>query len=532
MNVEFIIGRLKNKQDWENLAEALGGTGSRVVRSIIRHLITINVDSYLIESRYIDRDYSSDYRRFYAQTFRTYDRHCKRVHFFAEDVASIIGKPKWTERQQVLQATSKRSYLGFCVVRPLPGAPIGRTVLRAAGPQLAGLESAVTCRAEARANLLGAELDVVGTSFMQQDSRVGACAQVAIWAGARHMHLRHKYDWLSVTDITRLAQPTTSEEATSLPAGSDFLTSERMIRAINEMGFQPLCFENADIGAAILPYVESGLPVILGLHHKQSLGHAVTVIGRVFAQRSTPSSDAIDYVPAFIVHDDQAGPYMLVPTDSTMATRHKFDPNQIVSHRFLGNTSVALNVSDHAVFAVALMPQRVFSTAAEALHTTRKRIDALVADMAGIRAALKTRGAAVNDRLLDELALAHKQKKLVLRTYLTSASGYRRHIAQGTACNELKDVLLRLHLPHFTWVTEISTADSYNHSSPGMRRMYGHAVLDATSTGKDTAGLLMLHLPGIAFVRTVDAKSDEQHERAIVINNDALYECREKRFDH
>lgn len=532
MNIEFIIGHLQGKQDWANLAEALGGGTSRVVQSIIRHLITVNVRSYLIESRYIDRDYSSDYRRFYAQTFRTYERHCKRVHFFAEDIASVLGKPTWTERRDELQKTSGRSYLGFCVVRPLPGAPIGRTILKAAGAQLAGVESAVTCRAAARANLLGAELDVVGTSFMQQDSRVGACAQVAIWIGARHMHLRHKYDWLSVADITRLAQPTTSEEATSLPAGSDFLTSERMIRAINEMGFQPLCFQDQNIGAAILPYVESGLPVILGLQANQSLGHAVTVVGRVFAKRSTPTSEAIDYVPAFIVHDDQAGPYMLVPRDSSAVAGHNFDPNQLASHRFLGPSPIALNVNDHGVFAVALMPVRAFSTAREAELTTRKRIDAIAAAMPKIRRSLKGHGATMNDRLIDELLAAHKQKKVILRTYLTSASGYRRHIAQGTACNDLKDVLLRLHLPHFTWVTEISTVDSYNHSSSGLRRMYGHGLLDATSTGKDTAGLLMLHLPGMAFLRNVDAKPGEQQERAIVINDDALYECREKRFDH
>ena len=60
MNIEFIIGHLQGKQDWANLAEALGGGTSRVVQSIIRHLITVNVRSYLIESRYIDRDYSSD----------------------------------------------------------------------------------------------------------------------------------------------------------------------------------------------------------------------------------------------------------------------------------------------------------------------------------------------------------------------------------------------------------------------------------------------------------------------------------------
>ncbi len=114
---------------------------------------------------------------------------------------------------------------------------------------------------------------------------------------------------------------------------------------------------------------------------------------------------------------------------------------------------VDLNVEEHAVFAVALMPIRAFSTARAAERTARGRIDAAFSDMPKIRDALAKKGADVNARLIEELIEAHKQDKMVLRTYLTSAAGYRRHIALGTACNDLKDVLLRLHLPHFTWVT-------------------------------------------------------------------------------
>jgi hypothetical protein len=303
MNVSFEVGHLKNEADWKQLGSLLGGA-SGVVSSVIRNLILSKVVSYLIESPYIDRDYSSDYRFFYAQTFKTYQRHCKRIHFFAEDVAQILALPNWTARTKALEATSLRSYCGFCVVLPLPNASIGRSALKIKGPEGKDLESVITCRADIRANLLGAELDVCGTAFMQQDSRVGACAQVAIWMGARHMHQRYRYNWLSVADITKLAAPTTSDESTSLPAGSDFLTSERMIRAVSEMGFQPLCFKGSNIGEQIIPYVESGLPVILGLEIPgASIGHAVTVIGRVFEKIASPSSRPIDYVAGFIVHE-------------------------------------------------------------------------------------------------------------------------------------------------------------------------------------------------------------------------------------
>ncbi len=94
----------------------------------------------------------------------------------------------------------------------------------------------------------------------------------------------------------------------------------------------------------------------------------------------------------------------------------------------------------------------------------------------------------------------------------------------GTASNELKDILGQMNLPHFTWITEIATIDSYNQASPGMRRMYGHSIIDATSTGRDVLGHLALHLPGLVIQRDVNS----EQERVVVISDDALYNCRDK----
>ena len=342
------------------------------------------------------------------------------------------------------------------------------------------------------------------------------------------MHARYSYNWVSVADITKLAAPTTASEATSLPAGSEFLTSERMIRAIDEIGFQPLCFRGRNlIGEAILPYVESGIPVIVGLNNGGARGHAVAVVGRVFSKLSTPKNKAIDYVSAYIVHDDQAGPYMLTPMMSGLAANKRFEAEDFIRHALNGKMT-DLNMHDHAVFAVALMPRKVFSTAQAAEVTASNRIDAILKMMSRVRQDLATEQVSVNDRLMDELETAYDSDEVVLRTYLTSAAGYRRHIARGTASEQLKDILLSLHLPHFTWVTEISTTGSYNQQSPGLRRIYGHAVVDATSTGKDKSGLLILHLPGIVVMNNVDASPEKAEEYAI-IDDDRLYEWREKR---
>ena len=314
MKISHVVESLETQEAWSRLARLLGGRSLDVVRNTIRHLRVVEAKSYVLEDPYIDRDYSTDYSQFYARTFRNHERHCKRVHFFSEDISPLLRRPLTTAQLRCMGELAQQTYCGFCVVRPLSAAPIGRTVLLARLANGFDMEATVTCRADFDAHLLGTRLQVTGTSFLQQDSRVGACAQVAIWAGMRHMHARHNYDWVSVADITRSAGPPSVTEAVSLPNASDRLSSDAMVRAIAEAGYQPLVLPRPDLGNAILPYVESGIPVILGLDIGGTVGHAVTVIGRVFARRKSPTNRAIDYIPAFIVHDDQSGPYMWLPT--------------------------------------------------------------------------------------------------------------------------------------------------------------------------------------------------------------------------
>ncbi len=510
---------------WKHLAGILGGEGLSVVCNTLHHLRILDVRSYVLEDPYIDRDYSADYAQFYVHTFHTHERYCRRVHFFSQDVSPLFQRSITTDQLKRLGDLARNSYCGFSVIRPLSTAPVGRTVLLARMGGRFNMEATVTCRADIEAHLLGIPLKVAGTSFLQQDSRVGACAQAAIWAGMRHMHARHGHNWMSVADITRFAAPPSVTEAGSLPNASDCLSSNAMVRAIAKAGYQPLCFQKPDIGRAIFPYVESGIPVVLGLDIGGTMGHAVSVIGRVFAKQQNPTHCAFDYVPAYIIHDDQSGPYMSLPVDRCASKIFSFRDDTI--SRFTPAGSLELNVEDHAVFAVALMPTRVFSTAARAEHYARSEIGWNLDNLATAREELASFDIPVNDGLLDGLLVAHSGGNIVLRTYLTSAAGYRRHLDQGSASDALKDRLLRLHLPHFIWITEISTIDSYNQSSPGLRRIFGHTVLDATSTAEFRDALLVLHLPGILL--TKDAGNQEP-PIATIIDEDRLYECREKRL--
>ncbi len=417
------------------------------------------------------------------------------------------------------------SYCGFCVTRPLSNAPVGRTTLSARIETGLGIEATVTCRADNDVHILGTQLRVTGTAFIQQDARVGACAQVAIWVGMRHMHARHYYNWVSVADITRLAGPPSLSEAFSIPNSSDCLSTDAMVRAISNAGYQPLCIRGPEFASAMLPYVESGIPVILGLSIGGTVGHTVAVIGCVFAKQVKPTNRAIDYVPAFIVHDDQSGPYMWLPTDEQASTTFSFSHNTI--KRDLPDRPIELNIKHHAVFGVALMSTRVFSTAARAELNAKSLIDQNLNALPAARKDLTKLKISVNDKLVDELLAAHSSDELILRTYLTSAAGYRRHLAQCSASDNLKDALLHIHLPHFTWITEFFTLDTFNQTAPEKRRIYGHTVLDATSITERKDSLLVFHLPGLLLTRDPDSRDQD---KATIIEDDRLYEARQKRF--
>ena len=523
MKITHTVEALDSQAAWLRLTQVLGGAEIDVVRNTIRHLRVLNAESYVLEDPYIDRDYSADYAQFYARTFRAHEPHCKRVHFFSQDISPLLQRPLSTNQLNRLGDFAEQHYCGFCVIRPLSAAPIGRTVLLARVGNGFNMEATVTCRADFHAHLLGTKMKVTGTSFLQQDTRVGACAQVAIWAGMRHLHARHNYNWVSVADITRFAGPPSVIEAVSLPNASDRLSSDAMIRAVAEAGYQPLCFLGQNIAYDILPYVESGIPVVLGLDIGETDGHAVTVIGRVFAKQKKPTNRAIDYVPAYIVHDDQSGPYMWLPADKRASTTFSFGDNTIKRHTSKG--TIELNMKSNAVFAIALMSTRVFSTAARAEYIASSQINKNLNALPNARSTLAELGIPVNEMLLDELQAAYSAGEIVLRTYLTSAAGYRRHLAQGSASDDLKDTLLDLHLPHFSWITEISTIDSYNQPSPSFRLIYGHTVMDATSAAERRDDLLVLHLPGLLITNDPNIAHPQ---KITAIKDDKRYECREK----
>jgi hypothetical protein len=300
----------------------------RQLQYIEGYLTDLKCGSVVVEGHYVDRDHIEDHGAFYARNFVSYDNFCKRLHFFSLELGALrkeldglvdLGKTNKEEYRLSCKAFSVSHYLGFAVIKPLSGCPVGRTILRAYAPEGDKCTRVFPCVRWHRAHLLGVELSVKGLPFQQQDTGVSACATTAIWAALHH--LRGVEDVAAATP----AQVTNVASKYSLPFGrpmpSEGLSVEQMCQAIQGLGVSPHLHRAHDFSTAqgiIYSATMSEMACILITQREGKSGterHAVAVAGLKIADSFSPvaslgvAEDATAMLGAY-VHDDRWGPYV------------------------------------------------------------------------------------------------------------------------------------------------------------------------------------------------------------------------------
>src|ERR1700739_688699 len=288
-----------------------------------RYLNTLACKTIVIESHYIDRDYISDVALFYSRSLRAYSNFCHRLHFFKES----FDANRW--RQLVVRTTAEEdaasrrflqdNYLGFSVLRPLPGSPVGRTVLRPLGEITpTGRHRQFLPVRDYKVHLSRFELHVPGLAFQQQDQGVSACATTALWSS---IHGIAPLEGLSIptpADITEAASRYLLVGGRPLP--SEGLTVHQMCEAIRAAGLAPLFVPSVGFEsdrAQLFSYLSSGFAPVLAIQSMSpgAGGHAVCAVGTAcgeVAPQTDPNlsfRDASTSLQGLYIHDDRLGPY-------------------------------------------------------------------------------------------------------------------------------------------------------------------------------------------------------------------------------
>lgn len=430
----------------------------------------------VIETRYYDADYRSEFSAFYSKTFAHHEDTTHRVHFFDRE----MKLPLW-------EHLDGDAYLGYVSIRPQVQGLVGRTMLQPPP----NIRNAVRTAVREKVHLFGKELEVKAVPFTQQDARLGSCAHAVAWMCHYSAHLGHGEVRRQLMADFSLAVH--SELAPGRPLPTMGLTVEQMSGVLHEFHLPALHYElkalinndrppewpardqssDAPPKRTCCRYLNSGLSVIAivvcNRGGKPYARHAVLVCGYT---RPADQSPAV----SLIINDDRRGPYLTVD--------HLFDDLDVESKE-----------SYKWEHLLAPMPEKVW-------------ISGELAERWGALRLMEAAEKAVREKQHPGagafLKAIRVDKDLTLRCYATTSNRFKERLRERM----MDDPVVLGHymegrFPKHIWVVEAinRTVREAGPRSGGARDhsvkcVVGEIVLDATSY-EQRPTVLAVRLPGL-----------------------------------
>ncbi len=300
---------------------------SRQIKYLRCYLTDLGVSSVLEEQKYFDRDYLAEFAVFHSTSVRGYVNSCRRLHFFTGPLLERSLLEQAAGGNSKAESELQQRYRGFVVVRPIPWAPVGRTVLQWYAERQPETPRNNAPTREYQCHVAGITLKVRGVAWQQQDSAVGACATVALWSLFQVSANDEHHAIPTTADITRLAHKASSRFRLFPSEG---LTPEQLCEAIKQRDLAPVAlagdlsgkdgFQRKRFSNSCAALLRSGFPVlIVGTFMGNEEGstpstrqHAVCAVG--FRECSYPQQlpETVEFrdqdIRHLYINDDNLGP--------------------------------------------------------------------------------------------------------------------------------------------------------------------------------------------------------------------------------
>jgi hypothetical protein len=150
--------------------------GVYILDYLANYLAALDAKTLIVEYNYVDKVYLKDFQRYHLSCYQHYKKTCSRLHFFRKLLGDYYNLPeaKFLEFLEI----GADDYLGFIVLRPLPRAYIGRTMLL---PKETGAACNFLIVPDSKSHLFGKTFKLSSLVFLQQDKSVGACSPTSLW---------------------------------------------------------------------------------------------------------------------------------------------------------------------------------------------------------------------------------------------------------------------------------------------------------------------------------------------------------------
>ncbi|MBC7161125.1 MAG: hypothetical protein H5U26_03310 [Immundisolibacter sp.] len=277
------------------------------------------------EPSYFDKDYLSEFASFYSTSARSYPNICRRWHFFSGASISRDTLRRFAAGQKKTLRRLQECYVGFSVIRPIPSAPFGKTVLKWYPDQDLDTPRVTNPSRPYHVHLLGQELTVTGLAWQQQDVAVAACATVGLWTMFQSSAFDENHAIPTTAEITKKANLGFSAGRRIFPSRS--LTWEQISEAIKACDLSPLVidgdietnhsgrgFSKKLFATTCAAFIRSGYPVLMLGHILGGGGHATVAVGfrsrlsdKVALPNVVPQDSSINVI---YVNEDNVGPYV------------------------------------------------------------------------------------------------------------------------------------------------------------------------------------------------------------------------------
>lgn len=407
------------------------------------YAVASGVRTFVVEDGYTDRDYLDDYTRAYARSHPGYVSRCRRIHMFRQhfDTASFVQAV--ASKEGLAGHLEDDAYLGFTVVRPLPEAIVGRTVL--AAPRWAVPEGNTVCFAAThsyRAHFGGSCLVIPNAlAFQEQDSVLGGCATIALWSALHQMSHLYGTERPSAGEITARA---TREGPAGRAFPSRSLTLDQMLRALRCFGLEPeliTCGPGTPVLSIVHAYLSMGLPVVVVTSGGDEVRHAITLTGYEIGPASESQERVAELAPgmrrigqrvtALYGHDDQAGPYSRFTVSQSRFDRRAESLSRVALARPGKSGAMDLIIPDHLLIPV--------------YPKVRLRYADVERHLRGI-----TRGIA---RVMGGIGGTY------WNLYLTEVNAWRTTVRLERPAWPPTDQLVTMSMPRFLWVARVQTRE-------------------------------------------------------------------------
>lgn len=244
----------------------------------------------------------------------------------------------------------------------------------------------------------------------------------------------------------------------------------------------------------VCQYLNSGFPAISLMD-----GHAKVITGYLRRKNLRDAGDGnpeSSDVAAFIVADDQRGPYRILRTERLARGIHS--RYSVATVLIPLQRGVWMRAADAEDMGAAWFAKAVPRLLDDLDIPERRNLYIKEGDLHRLRSELS----AINDQIISTHP---SRRKFAVRSYVVPGTDFKRGLAHRCAHDPIAVSQVRLaNLSKFVWVVEVLDREQRRPDNPCV---IGEVVWDATDTDAREANALIVHVPGAIQVKSSEKVS-------------------------